>query len=138
MAKEEDELITFGHSGGAVPELHRSSLFVGQANRNACADHQRTDLTVADTNALACRRKPRREWAPPAAGSRPAATVLNLRLRACVFAGLAKAFFSVCARCADQHTADWQIAAARSFAADWVSVEESILHVPSDKGNGLA
>jgi hypothetical protein len=31
---------TLGHSGGAVPDLNRSSLFVGISGRNA--DHQRT------------------------------------------------------------------------------------------------
>jgi hypothetical protein len=41
--KERAALLTLGHSGGTVPELHRSSLFVGPSTE--AADHQRT-ITV--------------------------------------------------------------------------------------------
>lgn len=34
MAVDTGNLTTFGYSGGAVPELHRDSLFVGQFKLN--------------------------------------------------------------------------------------------------------
>jgi len=61
---------TPGYSGGAVPELHRSSLFVGEATR-ARTDHQRTmnqtarnllpsPLGVKSLRRLLCALDPRR------------------------------------------------------------------------------
>ena len=41
MAQSDAKLaFTLGYSGGAVPDLHRSSLFVGV--KQTLADHQRT------------------------------------------------------------------------------------------------
>jgi len=54
MAVELDCFLALGHSGGAVPVSHRSSLFVGSFKLNA-ADHQRTLGRKSITTQAVCK-----------------------------------------------------------------------------------